>query len=228
MNLLLEPALWILLIAFVLVIVIPYFIIQYERKVKFNYKIAADLKWYYSPFDLNLKKQKYLFFKAIRLRSSLDGFSGMFAGMDFRLFELGRKILAVEFRTRQKFYGIELISKNFLDLRIEGIFWKNKPVSLEGTEFNQAFAVYCLDPSDAFYELSPDEMAKLLDLKVENEAFGLEAQMNRALIYSHFPDYINYCENVRRDKHYDSDGNKKKEVLLKFMNFAYNIQSVLK
>jgi len=211
-----------------LVVVISYGIVQYERRVKFNYKIASDLRWYYSPFDLKLKKQKYLFFKAVRLRSTLDGFSGMYEGMDFRLFELGKKILAVEFRTKQKFYGIELVSKSFLDLRIEGIFWKNKPVMLEGMEFNKAFAVYCLDPSDAFYELSPDEMAKLLDLKIQNEAFGLEAQMNRALIYCHYPDYFTYCENVRKDKHYDTDGNKKKEVLLKFMNFAYRIQNVLK
>ncbi len=227
MSILAAVELFVSLGVLVFCALVPVHLFRSARVNRFNNAVAERLRWYHSPFNLNLKKEKYLFFQALRSKSILDGFSGVYKGLDFRLFELGNKVLAVEFRTREKFRGVEVVSKQFLRLRLEGLFWKQDPVQLEGVEFNSVFSVYSLNPKDAFYEFSPDEMAQLLDVHAEYGAFGAELLPGRVLIYCYFAPYAAYRTRSFWNQNNMSNIGAKGDVLLAFMEFAHRVHQIL-
>lgn len=64
-------------------------------------------------------------------------------------------------------------------------------VKLEYPEFNNQFKVYTQNPQDAFYDLAPDTMAKLLDLRKElGQQINIEYMPGEILIYSDMKKFV--------------------------------------
>ncbi len=63
--------------------------------------------------------------------------------------------------------------------------WFGTPVQLESIEFNKQFKVFIQDAKDAFYQLDPDTMLDLLDLRQDlGFPISLEFTPNSILIYT--------------------------------------------
>jgi hypothetical protein len=111
-------------------------------------------------------------------------YEGIYNGVPFRIFLLGQ-YSAVEFLDKHKFYGFIILTRDFPELRLNGYLLKDYHVAqLEGLEFNQKFLVYAKNIRDIFYDLDPDSMHKLLEVRKKYYQIGIEAKNDRVLVYT--------------------------------------------
>ena len=75
-----------------------------------------------------------------------------------------KEIYIIEMAQTHKYEGVELATQDLADEpRVFPSSWRR--VSLEAEQFNKAYLIYSDNDSNQFYDLNPETMSKLLDLR---------------------------------------------------------------
>ena len=199
--------------------------VQHKARISVNTKIAKELNWTYQVETF--EKGLYFFLSKIQKTSRIWSFKGVYKDVKFKLFEIGQQYLGVEFEDDHKFFGFQLVTRDFLDLRMNRWSRELNIANLESNEFRKQFQLFSVGTAQAYYDLDPDSMAALLDLRHKFGALGLEAKAHKVLVYGHYAPYVTLWREQRINKG-GMDLETKKQIFLDFLEIAYQINQALK
>ncbi len=222
-----------------LILVIIVLIVKVRNANKFEYlenkRIAKELSWKLNYYYFNERPylKEYFFCQRYFATGHFShSFEGSFQNQKFTLLFFERSkgkdaqsqhYLVVELKEIKNKYSDVLILREeeaALDYRVL-LVNKYYKVSLEGNEFNKNFAVYSLHPDTPFYQLAPNDMAELIDMKETflNE-LAIQVKDKTILVacdYKTFADYMNLMKSTTD----------KKDIYVNFLNFALKINKLL-
>jgi hypothetical protein len=202
-----------------------------------NQQIAKDLNWNFHHGSPNINIHN------ISPQASIGGniwyyFDGVYKNLKFTIFSLiipqGKygqlNYLVSQIQTSSaKKYDFIVLGKlgNGLLERVEDALTyavslkEYKNVQLEGSEFNQNFLIYTKQADEAFYDLPPDKMVKLIEIKKTSmmSKIYIEVKPGTVLLcaeYGPFTDFVNRKNKITKE-----------EIFSGFMDVAVNISNTL-
>lgn len=163
-----------------------------------NLQVAARMGWTYHHRHKNLFKNSRIFGKRF-INRKYDLFEGVFENTKFSLSiffnpagndSQGKTPMAtVIFETPKNFMPIEVFDRGFVGKLPQ----PDQEVTLESGDFNKEYAIFAPDPKNAFYDLPPDAMSRLLDVKNSSHLeYAFELLPNKIFTYTYRTEYPKY------------------------------------